>query len=246
MAGHAGARRWLLDLPVDAVTLPEAAAWVLDAARAGGYRLVVTLNPEIVVGARADPALRWALQAADLSVADGVGIALAARLRGTPLPARVPGVDLVAETLRRGGADVSVFFLGGRPGVAEAAARTASDRYGCHVAGFRHGYFARPAEVPAVCAEVAGSGAQLLLAGLGPGQERFLFENRAALGPLVAIGVGGSLDVLAGRVRRMPAWSSRLGVEWLLRVGLDPKRWRRVPRLLRFIWMVLRRNDTRP
>lgn len=239
MTGRAGARRWLFGLPVDAVTLPEAAAWVLDAALTGGSRLVVTLNPEIVVGARADPALRVALRAADLSVADGVGITLAARLRGKPLPARVPGVDLATETLRLGGAGLHVFFLGGRPGVAKAAAETASNRYGCHVAGFRHGYFARPGDVPAVCAEVAASGAQLLLAGLGPGQERFLFENRDGLGPLVAIGVGGSLDVLAGTARRMPAWSSRLGVEWALRVGLDPRRWRRIPNLLAFTWLAL-------
>jgi len=231
-------RSHLLGVPVDAVDLPEAAAWVLAAAREGAFRLVVTLNPEIVVGASRDPALLRALRAADLSVADGVGITVAARLRGTRLPGRVPGVELAFAALEAGGGGLSVFFLGGRPGVAERAAETAAARYGCTVAGTRHGYFRRPDEEADVAAEVAASGAQLLLAGLGPGQERFLFERRGALGPVVAIGVGGTLDVLAGTARRMPAWSSRLGVEWLLRVGLDPSRWRRIPNLLRFTWMV--------
>ncbi len=241
-----GPRRWLLGLPVDALTLPEAATWVLDAAHGDRPRLVVTLNPEIVVGAHDDPRLFEALRGADLSVADGVGVAWAARRQGERLPGRVPGVDLVVEVLRTAGPELSVFLLGGRPGVAERAASAVVRRYGTRVVGVRHGYFRRPEEVPEVCREVAASGCQLLLAGLGAGQERFLWENAAELGAPVSIGVGGTLDVLAGEVQRMPAWSSRLGVEWLLRVGLDAKRWRRVPRLLRFTWMVLRRNDTRP
>lgn len=240
MTAPAPERRWLLGLPIDAIALDDAASWVLDAANRNGPALVVTLNPEIAVGSRDDPALERALRSADLSVADGVGIAWAARRAGRALPGRVPGVDLVATVLQRGGPGLRVFLLGGRPGVADRAAAEIARRYGCTVVGARHGYFRRPDEVPAVCQEVAASRCQLLLAGLGQGQERFLREHDEALGANVMIGVGGTLDVLAGEVRRMPAWSSRLGVEWLLRVGLDPKRWRRIPRLLRFAWLVLR------
>lgn len=231
-------RRWLLGLPVDAVTLPEAARWMLAARGGERPRLVVTLNPEIVVLASDDARLRTALKHADLSVADGVGIAWAARRGGRPLPGRVPGVDLVAEVLRLGGPGLRVHLLGGRPGIAERAAHEIESRYGCTVTGARHGYFA-PDEIDTICREVADADPHLLLAGLGPGQERFLFEHAERLGRAVLVGVGGTLDVLAGEVRRMPAWSSRLGVEWLLRVGLDPKRWRRIPRLVRFAWMVL-------
>lgn len=245
MTADTGRRQWLLGLPVDPLTLTEAADWVLDAARGDRPRLVVTLNPEIAVGAFDDPKLLEALRNADLSVADGVGIAWAARLRGEGLPGRVPGVDLTVEVLRAAGPDLSVFLLGGRPGVAERAAATITSRYGTRIAGVRDGYFRRPDEVPEVCREVASSGCQLLLAGLGAGQERFLWENADALRAPVSIGVGGTLDVLAGEVRRMPAWSSRLGVEWLLRVGLDPKRWRRFPRLVRFVTLVLRRAEPR-
>ncbi|MEJ2289763.1 MAG: WecB/TagA/CpsF family glycosyltransferase [Deinococcales bacterium] len=245
---HAGlaARRRLLGLPVDPLTLQQATAWVLEAVHDERPQLVVTLNPEIVVGALDDPALFQALAGTDLSVADGVGIAWALRRQGEPLPERVPGVDLVTEVLREGGPELRVFLLGGRPGVAERAAAEVTRRFGCRVTGTRHGYFRRPDEVSEVCREVEASGSHLLLAGLGPGQERFLWENAPQLGARVLIGVGGTLDVLAGEVRRMPAWSTRLGVEWLLRVGLDPKRWRRIPKLVRFVWTVLTQPGREP
>lgn len=246
MPGGPAARRLLLGLPVDPLTLQQATAWVLEAARGDRPRLVVTLNPEIVVGALDDPVLFRALAGADLSVADGVGIAWALRRQGVPLPGRVPGVDLVTGVLREGGPELRVFVLGGRPGVAERAAAEITRRFGCRVTGVRHGYFRRPEEVPDVCNEIEASHSHLLLAGLGPGQERFLWEHAPRLGARVLIGVGGTLDVLAGEVRRMPAWSSRLGIEWVLRVGLDPKRWRRVPRLARFVWAVLSRPGHEP
>lgn len=237
-------RREILGYPLDAVTLSEAAAWVLhhvEEARtnAASPRLVVTLNPEIVVQASADPDLAAALRAADLSVADGVGVAWAARRGGAPLPGRVPGVDLVLEVMRLGGGNLRVYFLGGKPGVAERAAEAAASQYGVAVAGTGHGYFDRAAPEGAV-GDVAAARADLLLAGLGEGQELFLHRHAADLGASVMIGVGGTLDVLAGEVRRMPAWTTRLGVEWLFRVALDRRRWGRLPRLFRFVGMVLR------
>src|SRR5690606_26537335 len=234
----------VLGYPLDAVTLDEAADWVLEAAfearrSAGASRLVVTLNPEIVVQASEDPQLAAALRAADLSVADGVGVAWAARRAGRPLPSRVPGVDLALEVMRRGGHDLRVFFLGAKPGVAERAAAEAERRFGVQVVGTHHGYFERTAPEE-VLSEVARSGADLLLAGLGERQELFLHAHAAQLGVGVMIGVGGTLDVLAGEVKRMPAWTTRLGVEWLFRVALDRRRWGRLPRLFRFAAMVLR------
>lgn len=231
----------VLGYPLDVVDLAGATDWVLAAAAAppGASRLVVTLNPEIVVLGRARPDLDRALRAADLSVADGVGVALAARLAGTRLPGRVPGVDLVAAVLGRGGAGLRVYLLGARPGVAERAALAVAATYGTTVVGHHHGYFDRVGEADAVCAAVRAAAPDLLLAGLGEGQELFLNEHRERLGAKVSIGVGGTLDVLAGEVRRMPAWTTRLGVEWLFRVALDRRRWRRVPRLIEFAWLAL-------
>ncbi len=240
-------RTYVLGLPVDAVSLEEAAEWVLAAAkqgRRGGEtgRLVVTLNPEIAVMSRSDTALGRAIRHADLSVPDGVGITWAARRHGALLKGRVPGVDLVTRVLELGGSDLEVFLLGGKPGVAQAAARAIERRFGTRVLGVHHGYFRRPGEVEDVCSQVRSAGAPLLLAGLGEGQEAFLHEHDAALGAAVMIGVGGTLDVLAGTVRRMPPWTTRLGVEWLFRVLLDPRRWRRIPRLWRFAWLVIGRR----
>lgn len=235
------APRHVLGHAVHPVDLESASGWVAAAAVPGASaRLVVTLNPEIVVQATVDAALAHALARADLTVADGVGVVWAARRVGVDLPGRVPGVDLAFAALAATGPDLRVFLLGGRPGVAEAAAAAATERWGTTVVGHRHGYFDRDREGAAVAAEVRASGAGLLLAGLGEGQERFLDEHRDAFGAGCLIGVGGTLDVLAGVARRTPAWTRRWGVEWAWRVGLDPKRWRRAPRLARFVWMALR------
>ena len=225
---------------VHPVDLDEAAAWALAAAKGDRARLVVTLNPEIVVRSRGDAALHGALGRADLTVADGVGVVWAARRAGFRLPGRVPGVDLAFTMLERAGPDMRVAFLGGRPGVAERAAATASERWGSVVVFARDGYFDRERDGSAVAAAVAASGAQVLLAGLGEGQEVVLDRHRDAWGASVLIGVGGTLDVLAGSARRTPEWTRMLGVEWAWRVGLDPARWHRIPRLLRFAALTLR------
>lgn len=242
-ASAAASRRTsVLGFPLDVIDLGSAARWVLSAATAAEParpRLVVTLNPEIVVQARKHPELAAALLGADLSVADGVGVALAARRAGTSLPGRVPGIDLAAEVMRLGGAGLRVYFLGGKPGVAERAAAAARQRFGVAVAGHQHGYFDRRSESGAVCAAVRDARADLLLAGLGEGQELFLARHAAELGAKAMMGVGGTLDVLAGEVKRMPAWTTRLGLEWLFRVTLDRRRWKRVPRLFEFAWLAL-------
>lgn len=226
---------------VTGYTLDQAARWCLQAVRTPKPKLLVTLNPEIIVQAEMNPALREALQQADLHVADGVGVIWAAKQAGVQLPERVPGVELMIRVLELGGSDLRVFFLGAKPGVAERAAQIAHERYGTTVAGVQHGYFKRPDDIPHVTATVATSNAHLLVAGLGEGerQELFLHEHRHALKIPLMIGVGGSLDVLSGEVQRTPTWTRQLGIEWAYRVGLDRKRWHRFPRLLRFMRLVL-------
>lgn len=242
----ADARRGsVLGHPLDPIDVDEAAQRLLARARGGPVATVVTLNPEIVVRARSDAALADALAAADLSVPDGVGVVWAARRAGLPVPGRVPGVELAQRLLELGGDDLPVYLLGGRPGVAERAAAEVARRYRTRIVGARDGYFA-PEDEAEAARQVAASGARLLLAGLGERQERFLHQQRDRLGPLVAIGVGGTLDVFAGEARRTPAWTRRLGLEWAWRVGLDPARWHRAPRLARFVLLVLRAPRGRP
>lgn len=231
----------VLGYRVARIGLEGAASWALGAAHSSiAPKLLVTLNPEIVVQAETVPELRSALQHADLTVADGVGITWAAKRAGNPLPARVPGVELMTRILERGGPALHVYFLGAKPGVAERAAEEARKRYGTVVAGVQHGYFKRPDDVPVIVETVSKSGAHLLLAGLGEGQELFLHMHRAALGVPLMMGVGGALDVLSGEVKRTPAWTHKVGLEWAYRVGLDRRRWHRFPRLLKFIGLAIK------
>ena len=239
------ARASVLGHPLDRVDLDAACELLLARAARGPTAIVVTLNPEIVVRALHDPALARAIDGADLSVPDGVGVVWAARREGVAVPGRVPGVELAERLLELGGPDLPTFFLGARPGVAERAAAAASRRFGTPVAGVHDGYFGEDRDAE-IAERVGGSGARLLLAGLGQRQERFLHEQRERFGSLVAIGVGGTLDVLAGEAKRTPAWTRRLGLEWAWRVGLDPARWHRAPRLARFVLLVLRLPRGRP
>lgn len=202
---------------------------------------VITLNPEIAMACREDAVLRRVVSAADLVVPDGVGITWAARLRGAPCPERVTGVDLVerlAERAARRGD--RLFLLGAAPGVAVAAGERLVRRYpGLELAGTYSGSpDARDdaetlRRVREACPDV------LVVAYGAPAQERWIARLRTQLGVPVAIGVGGALDVLAGRIPRAPQWMRRLGLEWLYRLARQPWRWRRMLALPRFVCAVL-------
>ncbi|GGR43834.1 UDP-N-acetyl-D-mannosaminuronic acid transferase [Deinococcus seoulensis] len=233
-------RLTLFDLPLDNITLDGAlnrlGDWIYRAPRAP--HTVVTLNPEFIVQSRTQPDFVTAMQVADLVTADGVGIVWAARqLRDQEVP-RAPGFDLVQGLMKRHGADLRVFFLGAKPGVAEVAAQNAARDYGIQVAGIHHGYFDLP-EDQRVAELVRDSGADLLLTAMGAGrQETFNQYWRQVMNVPVMIGCGGVIDVLAGTADLAPAWTRRMGVEWIWRVAGDRKRWNRAPRLAKFVQMV--------
>ncbi|MDQ7794215.1 MAG: WecB/TagA/CpsF family glycosyltransferase [bacterium] len=234
----------VLGIRVDRLTMREAVDRAIRLACENPGSLAVTPNAELVWAAQGDPELRRALNAARLAVADGAGVVWASRLLGRPVPERVAGYDLMRELLagaaRR---DLSVFFLGGRPGVADRAARRAVELHrGLRVAGTAHGYFS-PAEEPGLREAVRRASADFLFAGLGaPRQEKWLARNLARLGVGLAMGVGGSLDVLAGSSRRAPAWMIGANLEWLYRLVNEPKRLGRQLALPRFILAVVGRR----
>ena len=213
----------ILDYEIACITLSEATHWCLTAIKDPKPKLLVTLNPEIIVQADKLSNTKEALLNADLTVADGVGVLWAAKQFGHKLPERIPGVELMVELLEKGGSNLSVYFLGAKPSVVNKAAANAQSLYDIKIAGVQHGYFKQPEEIPKVISSIRKSGAHLLLAGLGEGQELFLHQNRSELNIPLMIGVGGGLDVLSGEVKRTPMWTRRIGMEWAYRIGLDVK-----------------------
>lgn len=209
--------------------------------RTGATRQVVTLNVEMLYRAQHDPALRSLINQADLVVPDGHGVVWAGRRLGYRIPERVTGIDLIqALAACAGRQEWRVFLLGAAPGVAKAAALNLQRDYpGLRLVGTEHGYFA-DVEIVTVIRKIRDARPDLLLVALGsPKQEFFSWVHRQELGATVAIGVGGSFDVLSGRLRRAPALFQRLRLEWLYRVFQEPGRWRRLLVLPRFAGRVL-------
>jgi len=193
----------------------------------------------MVMEAQHNPRFRAAIDGAALVVCDTIGLLLASRLRGGPLRERVTGVDLVGELASRSRADgLRIYLLGGRSETVERAAAALAAQ-GADVAGSRNGYFTDDEET-AITAQIRASGANVLLAGLGsPKQELWLARNIAASGCSVGIGIGGTLDVLAGNVRRAPEIWQKLGLEWFYRLAREPWRWRRQLALPAFFILAL-------
>jgi N-acetylglucosaminyldiphosphoundecaprenol N-acetyl-beta-D-mannosaminyltransferase len=231
----------ILGCRLDVLDAGEATRRILDDAREGSGAQIVTLGTEMVVYAQRDARFRDVVNACALSLCDTVGLLRVARRRGARLRERVTGVELL-EHLCEGAAaaGLPVYFLGGSPGVAADAAEILEVRFpGLQVAGTRDGFFTDE-QTPAVVASIAQSGARLLFAGMGsPRQEFWLAAHLRETGCGAGIGVGGSFDVISGRVTRAPRIARRLGLEWLYRLIKEPRRWRRQLALPRFAWLIL-------
>lgn len=237
-----------MGVPVDRCTRQEALARCEAAILTGSDPLqVVTLNPEMVMQARRLPDLNRAIRHSGLVLPDGAGVVWACRRLGLPVPERITGVDflgdLAAMAKEHGW---PVFLLGAGPGVAEAAAGALERNYpGLRIGGTWEGS-ARADQAQSICARVQASGAQVLAVAFGvPKQDLWLSRNLARSGARVGIGVGGSLDYLAGRVPRAPVVLRRLGLEWTFRLARQP--WR-LPRMLSgapFFWETIRETRAR-
>lgn len=202
---------------------------------------VITLNPELLYRAQGEKSLLAMINRADLVTADGVGVVWASRVAGHPVPARVTGIDLMMRLLECAAKKSwRVFFLGSAPGVAESAAERAAKLFpGLQVAGFHHGFFSQE-ENSEVVRKIVDASPQLLLVALGaPLQEKWIDSNLSRMEGIAAIGVGGSLDVLSGNARRAPEWMVKMNMEWLGRLVMEPRRWRRMLILPKFILLVL-------
>ncbi len=225
----------VLGVAFDDLTMDEAVARGLALARGDGFAYAVTPNPELVMMAQKDPDYAGALAGAGLTLADGVGVIYAAKLLGRPLKGRVPGVDFAGrlmEAMAREG--LSLFLLGAKPGVAERAAENLRAKYpGLTICGIHDGYFQDPEPVAEAVRE---SGAEVVFVCLGaPKQERWMAQYGPRSGAHLAIGLGGSLDVFAGTVKRAPEGWQKLGLEWLYRLLKEPRRVGRMAKLPLFL-----------
>lgn len=225
----------VLGVSFDDLTMDEAVEIALGFMQERRACYACTPNPEIVMAAKGDAALRAALSGAELVLADGVGITKAAAMLGTPLKSRVPGIDFASNVIsrlaQRGG---SVYLLGAKPLVAEAAAEKLTQTYpGIVIAGTNDGYFTDEAPV---IEKINAASPDFLMVCLGsPKQELWMSANAGRLSCGLMAGLGGSLDVLAGNVQRAPETWRRLGLEWLYRVIKEPKRLGRVMKLPAFV-----------
>ncbi len=226
----------IMGVGFDSLTLPEAVerAEELMAERRAAF--VVTPNPEIVMTCWENPDAMDAVQNADLVLPDGVGVVYGARILGTPLKGKLPGIDFATELMRRmakcGG---RVYLLGAKPGVAETAGERMKAQFpGLEICGTHDGYFQDDAPV---IKDINALQPDLLLVCLGaPKQELWMHRNAAALEVGLMAGLGGSLDVFAGTVKRAPVFFQKLGLEWFYRLIKEPWRFKRMMKLPKFLF----------
>jgi N-acetylglucosaminyldiphosphoundecaprenol N-acetyl-beta-D-mannosaminyltransferase len=240
-------RAHVLGCPVDVVDMHTAVQRLVDVLEASAPAapaapaIVVTLNPEILMRARREPDLRTILESAALIVPDGVGVVRALRRRGYPDAVRVGGADLLEAYLphaQRLGHRVAL--VGAADSVAERAAAVLRRTYP------NLDVVADGGDPTAATAlRIASLAPHVVAAAYGGGrQERFLRDHLGTMGARLGIGVGGTLDYLAGTARRAPARMRRAGLEWLWRLALEPRRWRRQLVLPQF-WYLERRETRR-
>ncbi len=232
----------ILGVRVDDVTMDETLAMVSEMVAHGGAHQIATVNPEFIIRASRDRAFADVLERADLAIPDGQGLLWASRVLGKPLRARVAGSDMVpllAERSSREG--FTLFLLGAAPGVADIAAERLRKRYpGTQIVGTHPGS-PRPEDDELSVALITDARPDVLLVAYGaPAQDLWIARNQVRLQVPVAIGVGGSLDFIAGVQRRAPVWMREHGLEWLYRLIRQPSRWRRMLALPLFAWRVIR------
>lgn len=224
---HKGHRRIdFLGLPIDALTMDETVRLISDAMRSRRRIQHCAINAAKIVKMRDDSDLRGDVASSDLLNADGMAIVWAARMLGRHLPERVAGIDLMEGLLSACEENgFRPYILGARQDVLDRALAVIEARHPkLQLAGSRNGYFTQDEE-PAIVAAINASAADCLFVAMPtPRKERFNARNRAALTPSFIMGVGGSVDVIAGHVSRAPLWMQDAGLEWLHRLLQEPRR----------------------
>ena len=219
----------LFGCPMDIATMQETVNIIGDRIEARQFTQHVVVNVAKLVNMQTDSVLHSSVRACDIVNIDGMGVVWGARLLGHAVPERVAGVDLFDRLLQMAAArGLPVFLLGATDEVVARTAAVITLRHPeLRIAGHHHGYFWDDEE--GMVETIRKSGAKLLFVAItSPKKESFINRWQDRLGVDFVMGVGGTFDVVAGKVRRAPQWMQRHGLEWAYRVIQEPRRmWKR-------------------
>jgi N-acetylglucosaminyldiphosphoundecaprenol N-acetyl-beta-D-mannosaminyltransferase len=188
---------------------------------------IVAINPEKIIKAQEDAALMKLLNSADFQIPDGIGVILASKFKGGQIRERVTGIDMMLKLCEAAAKhQKKIFLYGGKPGRADEAKVKLEEMYpGIKIAGTLHGY---EKDQQVVRNAINLSSADIIFVAMGsPAQENWIIANKDSLHPSVYQGVGGSFDVISGRIDRAPESFQKLGLEWLYRLIKEPWRIKR-------------------
>lgn len=205
------------------------------------FHYIVTLNPEGVIIAQDDINFMTTVNQADLVVADGSWLVKAVRFLGQDLKERIAGIDLLLDILslcRDNG--YSVYLLGAREDVVLNAKNNLETKFpNIKIVGFHNGYFDEKEE-ERILEDIERLRPDFLVVAMGMPKQELWISRHKNLRVRLAIGVGGSFDVLSGMIPRAPQWMQSLGLEWLYRVIKDPRRIKRLSFIPKFLFLVLK------
>ena len=231
----------MLGFGIDKLTVKSAADKALELLNGDKLSILVTANPEILNNATKNEELAEIIKSSPLVVADGMSLVKLSNIKKDPFPERVAGIDLAYEILNRcAGAGKKVFLLGAKPGVAEMASENLQKQIpGLIISGTADGYF-KDKDADQVIKKINDSGADFLVCAMGsPRQELFLSRNADKLNVKLGVGVGGSLDVWSGNIKRAPQKYIDHNIEWLYRLKTEPKRFGRMLKIPVFMLKVI-------
>ena len=237
----------MLGLTLRNTDMNEALDWVFERARGTRPSTLSFVNPDCLNLAFIHADYKEILQRSDRVLPDGIGIHVACRMKKLRLRANLNGTDMFPRLCQRAAENgTSIYLLGAKPDIARAAADAMVARYpGLRIAGTRHGYFSEE-QSSDIIHEINNSGADILCVAMGaPHQERWLSKHGTDLTPPLRMGVGGLFDYYSGRIRRAPQWVREIGMEWVWRIAMEPRRlWKRyVIGNPLFLYRVYRYND---
>lgn len=209
------------------------------------HLFIVTANPEIIMLTKTSVDYKEAITAADYILADGIGVIIGSKILGTPLEEKLPGYELMHDFLHYANShDKSVYFYGAKPGIAEQAANKAEQQYpSLNVAGYMDGYTIHGQEA---ATKIAATKPDFVFVAMGaPRQEQWISEFKVQFSGSVLIGVGGSLDVLSGSIKRAPAFWTNNNLEWFYRLITQPTRAKRMMKIPLFLMHVVKERFSR-